>query len=285
MPIFFRLFFPLLAALSLSACSMMLTSATANMAKNLSRAISNNDDLPTVRAGAPAYLLMLDSLIEGDPDNSTLLLAAAKLNSAYAGVFVTDTARARRLTQKALSLSLRANCLQISASCGMQTITFGHFTRLIDNYSAAQLDLLFTLGSSWAGWIQHRSDDWNAVAELPRVKKIMQRILQLDETYQHGQAHLYMGVLNTLLPPSLGGKVKQGQQHFEKAIAISKGKNLLAKVIYAEKYARLVFDQALHDRLLREVLETEPRIPGFTLTNMLAQQQARKLLAGSKDYF
>ena len=162
---------------------------------------------------------------------------------------------------------------------------FNDFTKIVDQFSKEQIDLLYTLGSSWAGWIQNRSGDWNAAADLARVTYIMQRVLKLDETYQHGQVHLYLGILNTLLPPALGGKPEIGKQHFEKAIALSGGKNLIAKVIYAEKYARLVFDQELHDTLLHQVLKTDPYSRGFTLTNMLAQQQAKALLLSGKDYF
>ena len=139
--------------------------------------------------------------------------------------------------------------------------------------------------TSWAGWIQNRGGDWNAAADLARVTKIMRQVVKLDDKYESGQAHLYLGVLNTLLPPALGGKPKIGQKHFEKAIQISQNKNLMAKVLYAEKYARLVFDQTLHDQLLKQVLDTEPRIYGFTLTNMLAHEQARILLESGKDYF
>ena len=68
--------------LSLISCSSIISSATNKMAKNLSSAITNNDDLATVKAGAPAYLLMLDSFIEGDPEDSSMLLSASKLYSA-----------------------------------------------------------------------------------------------------------------------------------------------------------------------------------------------------------
>jgi len=34
----------------------------------------------------------------------------------------------------------------------------------------------------------------------------MERVVELDETYEHGSAHLYLGVMTTLLPPALGGK-------------------------------------------------------------------------------
>jgi hypothetical protein len=263
----------------------MISSATNKMAKNLSLAITNNDDLATVKSGAPAYLLMLDSFIEGDPEDSNMLIAAANLNSAYAGVFVKDEQRAKRLTQKSLDFALQANCLVMKERCNLKTIEFKKFEKVIEQFEQEHIEHLFTLGSSWAGWIQNRGGDWNAAAELSRVTKIMQHALKLNENYKFGQIHLYLGVLNTLLPPALGGKPKIGQQHFKKAIAISQGKNLMANVLYAEKYARLVFDQTLHDKLLKQVLKTEPRQRGFTLTNMLAHEQAKALLISGEDYF
>lgn len=271
--------------LILTSCSSIISSATSKIAKNLSIAIINNDDLATVKSGAPAYLLMLDSFIEGDPKDSNMLITAAKLYSTYAGVFVKNKQRAKRLTQKSLDYAFRANCLVNKGWCNLKGMEFKKFEKVIGEFEKDQVELLFTLGSSWAGWIQNRSSDWNAAADLPRVTKIIKQVLTLDDKYQSGQAHLYMGVLNTLLPPALGGKPKIGQKHFEKAIQISQGKNLMAKILYAKKYARLIFDQALHDKLLTQVLKTEPRLRGFTLTNMLAHEQAKALLISGKNYF
>lgn len=282
---FRNLIFILLLGLNLISCSSMISSATNKMAKNLSSAITNNDDLATVKAGAPAYLLMLDSFVEGDPDDSSMQIAAAKLYSAYAGVFVKDEERAKRLTQKSLDFALQANCLVDKTRCNLKTIKFKSFEKIIEQFEKEHLNLLFTLGTSWAGWIQSRPGDWNAAADLGRVTKIMKHALKLDEKFQSGQIHLYLGVLNTLLPPALGGKPEIGKKHFEKAINLSNNKNLMAKVIYAEKYARLVFNQELHDKLLTSVLKTEPRSKGFTLTNMLAHEQAKSLLQSGKDYF
>ena len=285
MNIFRKLTLILVLGLNLISCSSMISSATNKMAKNLSTAITNNDDLATVKAGAPAYLLMLDSFVEGDPEDSNMKIAAAKLYSAYAGVFVKDEQRAKRLTQKSLDFALNANCLIIETRCNLKKIEFKKFEIIIEQFEKEHIELLFTLGTSWAGWIQSRRGDWNAAADLGRVTIIMKHALKLDEQYQSGQIHLYLGVLNTLLPPSLGGKPEIGKQHFERAIEISNNKNLMAKVMYAEKYARLVFNQELHNKLLNDVLKTEPRSKGFTLTNMLAHEQAKELLASGKDYF
>ena len=49
--------------------------ATQRMADNLSNAMLNQNDLETVRAGSPAYLIMIDSLIQGDPENPSILMA------------------------------------------------------------------------------------------------------------------------------------------------------------------------------------------------------------------
>ena len=57
------------------------------------------------------------------------------------------------------------------------------------------------------------------------------------------------------------------------------------QVQFARYYARLVFDRPLHDRLLNEVLAAETKRPRLTLTNTLAQEQARKLLASADAYF
>ena len=56
----------------------------------------------------------------------------------------------------------------------------------------------------------------------------------------------------------------------------------LRKELYAGS-RHLTFDQPLHDRLLNEVLAADPAVPGLTLSNTLAQQQAKLLL--NDDYF
>ena len=73
----------LLCMFVLTGCASIVSSATSKMADNITLAILNQDDPATVRDGAPAYLLMIDGLIEGDPENRNLLLAGAKLYGSY----------------------------------------------------------------------------------------------------------------------------------------------------------------------------------------------------------
>jgi hypothetical protein len=245
----------------------------------------DQDDVETVRDGAPAYLIMVDGFVAGDPENSTLLLTAAELYGAYASAFVDDPARRRRLTDRALGYGRRALCIANSSVCEKVEDPYEELAPRVAATGASDLPALYGFAAAWAGWVEAHSDDWVAVAEIPKIEALMQRVVTLDETYQQGAAHLYLGVLATLRPAALGGEPEAGRRHFERAIALSEGRNLMGKVLYARSYARLVFDRPLHDRLLREVLAADPRAPGLTLSNTLAQEQARLLLDDADDYF
>jgi hypothetical protein len=255
------------------------------MTENLSQAILNNNDLATVEAGGPAYLLMVDSLLYRDPDNESLLRGASNIYTAYTTVFVKDKTRAKKLTEKALSYALRAICVRRSKTCRFREVNFQEFKNTLLSLEIKDVPDLFTLGSAWSAWIQMHREDWNAVAEISRVEAIMKQVIELDEFYQDGGAHLYLGVLATFLPPALGGKPDVGRRHFERALEISKDKNLMVKVLYAQHYARLMFDRELHDRLLNEVIKAQPDVPGYTLSNTLAQQRAQELIKSGEDYF
>ena len=278
-------FYMLVSILLLSGCSFFISSATVDMTENLSQAILNNNDLATVEAGAPAYLLMVDSLLYREPDNESLLRGASNIYTSYTSVFVKDQVRAKKLTEKALSYAFRAICVRRPQTCGFRDINFQKFKNTLMSLEKKDVPDLFTLGSAWATWIQMHREDWNAVAEISRVEAIMKRAIDLDEFYQDGGAHLYLGVLATFIPPALGGKPDVGKRHFERALEISKDKNLMVKVLYAQHYARLMFDQKLHDRLLNEVIEAKTDVPGYTLSNTLAQKRAKELLKSGEDYF
>jgi hypothetical protein len=114
---------------------------------------------------------------------------------------------------------------------------------------------------------------------------MLMRSVELDANYDMGSAYLYLGILSSQIPPSMGGRPEQGRAYFEQAQKLSQGKNLMVNVLFAEHYCRLVFDRTLHDRLLNQVLESNPDETGFTLINTLAKQRAAILLDQSPDFF
>lgn len=273
----------LASLLALGGCSSLVSGITSQMADDLAGSILNSEDIDTVREGVPAYLLLIDSFLRSSPDSEDLLLAASTLNGSFA-VLVDDPARVKLLSDKAMRYAEHAACVSGSPLCDARQLDFDEFSGIVDSLDADDVPMTYALGVAWVGRLQANSDDWAVIAELSRAKLLMDKVLSLDETFENGGPHLYMGGMETLLPASLGGKPEKGKTHFEKAIAINDA-YLMTKVIYAEQYARLVFDQELHDRLLNDVIEADPVVDGMTLTNRIAQERAADLLKSSTDYF
>ena len=272
-------------AVVLSGCSAIVAQQTSGLADALGSAIRANKDLQTVKDGAPAYLLLMDAMVQQDPESPALLLGAADLYSFYGGVFVDDPARAVLFANKAMGYATEGSCLQDALFCDWASLDREAYEARLAELEPDHLATLNTVASVWVGWIQANSDDWNAIAQLNRVQQMIERVVALDPNYEQGTAQLYLGVLHTLLPPLQGGKPELGRSHFEAAIAASEGRNLLAKTYFAKFYARTVFDEALHHALLIEVVDAVFDDPQFNLMNELAKQEARMLLADESDYF
>lgn len=273
---------PVAAILLLAGCA-----TPSGIAEDLGTAMAAQRDPELVRDAGPAYLIMADALVRGAPDDPAPHLVAARLYGAYAGAFVEAPERRLRLTQQALDYAARGLCLRHAALCAAREMRFEPFRQTIDETidDRADSEVLYRFAGAWAGWLQVRSSDYGALAQLPKVEAALERVLVLTPTIDHGNAHVYLGVLQAQRPAELGGKPESARAHFERALEISSGRNLMAKTLYAEHYARLVFDRALHDRLLEEVLAAEVEAGDLTLSNALAQERARELQASAAAYF
>ena len=247
------------------------------------QAILNSPDIETVKEAIPAYLVLIDGfLVDGEGDPS-LYLAASQLNGAFTALV--EEERAQILATKAFDYAQRGACLKRRELCGLGQLPFKSFETRVDGLSAQAIDPAYQLAVAWTGYIQANSGDMRAIGQLGRVKYLLERVLALDPRWAEGSAQLYMGGLETILPASMGGKPEKGRMHFERAIEYSDGRFLMAKVIYAEQYAKLVFDKELHDRLLTEVVNADPVALDLTLINRVAQRRAAVLLAESDEYF
>ena len=275
----------LLMVLSITACGRVITNAKIEFSQDLSATILEFDDPETIKKGVPAYLILISSMIKGDPDNPDLLESGAKLYGSYASGFSDSDESKKALSNRAFHYASRAMCLRNDGFCDVKSISYFEYERRLNTIAASQVEPLFIFVSSWAGVIEANSSDWNAVAELPKVKAGILRVIDIDETVNNGNAHLYMAVMESLLPPTLGGKPELAQKHFDRAIEISNGENQMARVLYAEKYARMMFDRELHDKLLKQVVEANTGPQDQILINTLAKQRAAELLLGADDYF
>lgn len=271
--------------IAVQGCSSLISGATSNLAAQLQATISNHNDPELVRDAVPAYMLMVESFIQGDPENVDMLVAASGLYTAYTSVFVEDPERLSKLSNRGFGYAQRAACQMNQQYCGLKSLQYDVFLKRLPAMKKEEVPVLSAYGAAWGNWLKANASDFNAIADLPKITRLLERLVELDEFYQSGNGHLYLGIIHTLLPPAVGGKPDVAKMHFERAIEISEGKNLMVKVTYAQQYARMLFDRELHDKLLNEVVNEDPVVPDFTLTNSMAIEAAKALLVSADEYF
>jgi len=268
----------------LAGCTSLVVSSVVEPAVDN---LQKQTDLQLVCEGAPAYLLMIDSLLADNPVNRRLLLTATQSYSSYTTALAAcgRMERAALLSEKArnYALDLLNGCLHLAADKGYP---LDDLHGALASCSKSDVPSLFWGGYGWALWLQYQAGAPASLAALVKVEEIMKRVVQLDEAYYHGAAHLFLGSYYGARSEMLGGKPAESRVHFERALELGAHQFLPAQVAFAETYARTVFDRDLFEQLLGEVLDfpLESR-PDFALANQVAKKRAGQLLADVELYF
>ena len=284
-----RFLFFLCLLLLLSAClpnKKLTVGATATLLEEIARASYRQSDLRIIREGMPAYLMLIDGMVQAVPDNEQLLIAAAQSYSSFASLFVEDQDKeyANLLYGRAKQYALKS--LELRGLKEPLQRPFDEFKEGLNRLGKRDVSTLFWTATCWANWILLNLDSMEAMAELPRVEWMMKRVLELDEGFYYGGPHLFMGIWFASRPKMAGGNLKKAQEHFLKALDLGQGKFLMAYVYYANHYARKMMDKDLFTSTLQKVLETPAEIsPDLVLLNTVAKRQAKELLSHVGEYF
>jgi len=284
-----RIFLFLWLLLLLSAClpnKKLTVGATATLLQEVASASSKQSDLRILREGMPAYLMLMDGMIQAWPDNDQLLIAGAQSYSSFASLFVEDRdeAYAQVLYAKGKEYALRS--LEIRGLKNPAERPFDEFKEALRHLGEKDVSYLFWSATCWANWIRLNLDSMEALSELPKVELMMRRVLELDERFYYGGPHLFMGIWYASRPKMAGGDLKKAQEHFMKALDLGQGKFLMAYVYYAKYYARAIMDKELFISTLQKALETPAETsPDLILGNTVAKKEAKELLSHVGDYF
>ncbi len=246
-----------------------------------------NGDVELVEAGIPGNLLLIDGLVANRPNDDRLLTTACRLYFSYAAGFVEgrDDERARALHAKAMAYGLRAfPDLAPDDHLGREgDVTFA---AALGSYGEDDVPGLAWLAGAWGSWVKLDIGNTAAMAQVPRVVQLIERLTELDPAFLHGLPYLMLGTLHALRPPMLGGDPEAAKAAFDRGFAVSNGRFLLMHLFYAKYYCRQIFDENLFDSTLKMLLEADPNaLPEVLLLNQVAQAQARALLARRNEIF
>ena len=276
-----------LALLFYTGCASQLKSSLASsLMDDMAAATAKHDDIALVSQSAPTFLLLLEGLLEGNPNDKRLLIAATEAYTSYATlVELDDPSRAKHIYSRAKHFGLKA-LGQKREIAPLLTAPYNEFTAITTHLSPSDIKCVFWAASSWGAWISANVESMSALAQLPKVTYLMEWVLEVDETFQYASPHLFLGVYHAALPPMLGGKPEKAAYHFDRSIELTQGQALMAQALKARYYARQIFDRELHDSLLNGVIASPPgTIPELALQNEIAKKMARKLLEAGNDFF
>jgi hypothetical protein len=248
--------------------------------------MNRESDLELAKAAIPANLKLVESLTREIPANRELRIHAAQGFYGYTFGFVEDEnpTRASALYRRGLEHALAAlETAGLGDPMSMQLD--GLRQKLADLERDAAPDL-FWAASNWAKWIDMNRTDPARIADMGKAEALMQRVLELDETFYFGGPHLFFGVWYGSRPPMLGGNFALSETHFGKARNITQGKLLIADVLYAQYLAVQQGNRkAFHDKLTA-VIDTPPdSYPEMALANAIAQHKAKNLLKNEEELF
>ncbi|MEO8179867.1 MAG: TRAP transporter TatT component family protein [Deltaproteobacteria bacterium] len=302
---------PLVLAVLLSslavACDMTSLAArsSAGLFRRASVAFDEQSDYELARQAAPAFILQFEGLLRVVPDDEDVLFSASKAWSSYAFGFIEDEmlaaearreqadadllrTRARRMYARARELGLQllermAPGMRAATRAGPEPLS--QFVRR-EFDDATDAPALFWTGVAWGQQIDISRDDPALIADLALPRVLVQRSVDLDESYQQAAGHTFLGYDASILSPALGGDPELGREHFERALALTRRDALLVQLNYARSYATQTQRRELFAALLNEVVTAPDRgSDGNALANQVARRRAQHLLDQIDELF
>jgi len=262
-------------------------------------AFAADDDPELVRAAAPFSLKLTESLLAENPRHAGLLLAAARGFTQYAYAFVQQEAeeleeqdlmkaavlqeRARRLYRRARDYGLRAMALQQpNIALELQRDP----QRAAARFGRTDAALLYWTAASWGALIGLGKDNPELLAELPVMEALIDRALELDESFERGAIHTFLIGYEAARQGASGDPASRARAHFARAVELSAGGDASPYVALAESVSVPQQRRDEFERLLRQALGIDvDGDPKNRLPNLVSQRRARWLLSRTGRLF
>lgn len=297
----FRVSFLVLAVFALTGCAVkrLAVNKLGNALAGSGTTFASDDDPELIRDAVPFSLKLMESLLAETPRHRGLLVAACSGFTQYAYAFVQedadeterqDLARATALRSRARSMYARARnyCLQ---SLTLKRPAFEQGLRsdprlALRTATKRDVAALYWTAASWGALIALSKDKPEVVADQPIVEALIDRALELDETFDQGAIHNFLITYEPARPGGKGDPAERSRQHFERATALSHGHDAGPLVTFAEATCLQEQDRQGFEDLLKRALAIDPdAAPERKLANLVMLRRARWLLSRADELF
>jgi predicted anti-sigma-YlaC factor YlaD len=194
------------------------------------------------------------------------------------------------MRQRAVKLYLRAR------NYGLRGLDARHkaFSALLKKDPAAavkaarrkDVPLLYWTAVSWAAAISLSKDNPDLIAEIPQMEALIDRAFALDPDWDRGAIHGFLITYEMARQGATGDPAKRSREHFQRAVALSKGRLAGPYVSFAEAVCVQNQDVKQFDELIAAALAVDVNAePDSRLVNLIMQRRARWLKSRREDLF
>ena len=260
---------------------------------------ASDDDPDLVGDAVPFSLKLIESLLAESPRHPGLLLAATRGFTQYSYGWIELKAdemrksdpdgsayqrdRARRLYIRARKYGFRG--IEV-AHAGFERSVRADPRHSLQQLTRSDVPLLYWTAASWGLAISLSKDQPEAVADLPIVEAMMDRALELDESFERGAIHSALITFEMNRAGGAAGHGARARRHFDRAVELSEEKLASPFVTFAEAVSVETQNRAEFETLLGRAtaIDADAR-PEWRLENRIAQRRARWLLTQVDDLF
>jgi predicted anti-sigma-YlaC factor YlaD len=190
--------------------------------------------------------------------------------------------RAKRLYLRAAEYGLRGLDVELP---GFRDGLIGDADAALARARKKHIALLYWTGASWAAALAIDVNDSELAIRQTTIEKMMHRALALDETFELGALHEFLGVWEAA-HAAAGGSMPKAREHFARTVQLADGRRVAPFVSMAESVCISENNRKEFEALLNQALAVDlDKAPEQRLANMINQRRARWLLSRIDDLF
>jgi len=287
-------------ALLLGGCSLerLAVNKIADALAEPGEVFTAEDDPELVGDALPFALKTFEILLAKSPRHEKLLVTTCQAFTQYSYAYVeleaarlepVDYRESKRQRERALKLYLRGReyCFQ-----ALEVRVPGTREKLItapreavSAFGKDDVKLLVWSAMSWAAAISNGLDKPELVVDVPSVRALVGRALDLDPDYGRGllqDAALAMEAL----PETMGGSLVRARAHFEKSLELHGGRRPSTYIYWASLVSVGQQNREEFEEMIDKALAVDPDdLPEERLATLIAQKWARLLRDQIDDLF
>ncbi len=289
----------------LGACSLKqlaINTVIDSLTGDAGTVFTGDDDPELIADALPFSLKLYEALLTQSPGNEDLLLTTGMGFVMYANAFVQapsdrlpddEFEKRKEMRARAKKLYLRGRNYVLDGldvrHPGLKALAlFGETADLqafLEETGEDDVPFLYWCSAGWMGAVSIDSFDMALGMTRSNAIALMDRALQIDETWGKGTIHEFYISYYGSLPEMLGGSEEKARYHFQMAVELSEGKKPGPYVALATSVSIKNQDVDEFRELLTKALEIENDDPDSRLVTVITQEKAKWLLEHVDDYF